>query len=466
MIRRCPLAFTVFLSLACSFSAAATLDQRSDSAVSAEIDRVLADKFHSDAPGAAVLAIKDGRILLRKGYGLADLELGVPIDPTHVFRIGSMTKQFTAVAILQLVEAGKIRLDDEITTYVPDYPLGGNRVTLSQLLTHTAGIPSIESQPEWLKTWRQDMTVTQLLAFTKDKPLDFAPGTDWKYSNSGYFLLGAVIEKSSRQSYADYIQTHIFTPAGMTSSSYGGEKRVIPQRIPGYSRDGTGWANAPYISMTQPFSAGALLSNVDDLWKWEQALSAGKLVSPALLAKAYTQVELPDGRTTNYGFGWQLGALGKRRTVEHGGGIQGFSSYELRIPDANFYVAILCNTDSAPASLKTVAASIARLALGEPERAAAPNPIPEPVLQDYVGVYRVNATATLAITVENGKLVGKLGGGQRPLATTASDEFSTPGNEMRLTFLRDSGHHVDRVLVRGDGPGPGQSWPRINPSPE
>jgi CubicO group peptidase (beta-lactamase class C family) len=426
------------------------------------MDRVLSEAFPDDAPGATVLVVHKGDVVFRKGYGLADLELGVPMEPTHVLRIGSMTKQFTAVAILQLVEAGKLRLDDEITRYVPDYPVGDNKVTLFQLLTHTAGIPSIEAQPEWLQAWRQDMTVTQLLAFTRDKPLDFTPGTDWKYSNTGYFLLGAVIEKVSGQSYADYIQSHIFTPADMSSSCYGSESRVIRQRVPGYSRAGKVWVNAPYFSMTQPFSAGGLLSSVDDLWKWEQALATGKLVSPALLAEAYSQVQLPDGRKSGYGFGWEIGTLGKHSTIQHGGGIQGFSSYELQIADAGFYVAILCNSDSPAVAPQKLAVQMARLALKEPEHATAHKVVPKLELNDYVGLYRVNADATLTITLENGKLVGQLGGGRRPLAATANDEFHTPGDEMRLTFLRDSADHVDRVMVRGNGPGPGLVWPRIS----
>jgi CubicO group peptidase (beta-lactamase class C family) len=460
MVRRYPLVVALWLSLLGANASAATGVENSDAAAAAEMNRILSDAFHSDAPGAAVLVVHKGEVVLRKGYGLADLELGVPIDPTHVFRIGSMTKQFTAVAVLQLVEAGKLRLDDQITQYVPDYPVGGNKVTLSQLLTHTSGIPSIEAQPEWLQSWRQDMTVPQLLAFTKDKPFDFPPGTDWKYSNTGYIVLGATIEKASGQSYADYIQTHIFAPADMTNSSYGSESRVIRGRIPGYSRDGKGWANAPYFSMTQPFSAGGLLSNVDDLWKWEQALAAGKLVSPALLAEAYKPVQLPDGRAAGYGFGWQVGTLGKHPTVEHGGSIQGFSSYELRVADEGFYMAILCNTESPAVSPHTMAERIARLALNEPEQAAAANDIVNPELHDFVGDYLISAGGTLKIILEDGKLVGQIGGGRRPLAASATDEFSTPGNEMRLTFLRDSAHHVDRTWVRGDGPGPGQIWPR------
>jgi D-alanyl-D-alanine carboxypeptidase len=348
----------IVLSLCLSFVAAGAHAQTAAPAraepAAAEIDRLLAGIFPSNAPGAAVLVMHNNQVLLRKGYGLADLELGVPMDPTDVLRLCSITKQFTAVAILQLVEAGKLKLDDDITNYVPDCPTGGNKITLTHLLTHTSGLPSIDEQPQWLKAWRQDLTLTQILDFTRGLPPDFPPGSDWKYSNTGYILLGAVIEKVSGQSYAQYIQSHIFTPAGMTDSYYANDNRIIPRRVPGYSRDGKQWANAPYFSMTQTFSAGALLSTVDDLWKWEQALQEGKLVSLALLAKAYTQGHLPDGRPTRYGFGWQLGSIGSHATVEHGGGIPGFAAYELRVADAGLYIAILCNTNEPHASLPTL----------------------------------------------------------------------------------------------------------------
>jgi D-alanyl-D-alanine carboxypeptidase len=433
---------------------------------SAKIDELLRSAFPADAPGAAVLVVQDGKTVLRKGYGMANLELGVPVDSDNVFRICSITKQFTAVAILQLVEAGKVRLDDDIHLYVPDYPTGDTKVTLAQLLQHTAGIPSIGSQSEWAEIWRKDMSVTELLALTKNKPLEFAPGTNFKYSNTGYVLLGAVIEKASGQSYADYIQAHIFAPAGMTSSYYDTASRVIPHRTAGYMRDDKntaasglqpgGWTNAPFISMTQPYSAGSVLSTVDDMWKWEQALAAGKLVSPALLTKAYTQAVLPDGRETNYGFGWELGTLGGHPTVEHGGGMPGFSADEMRIPDSDIYIVILANAYNLPVSPRSLVHGIAELMLHVTSSAPTVSPGP---LEDYVGQYRVGPGQELVIRIVDGKLVGRMGG-ERPLRAVDVDTFSTPGNEMRLTFLRNAEHKVDRVLVRPDAPGPGLTWPR------
>jgi D-alanyl-D-alanine carboxypeptidase len=424
----------------------------------AQIDQILSKEIPANGPGAAVLVVNHGETVLRKGYGLADLELGVPIDPTQVFRICSITKQFTAVAILQLVEAGKLKLDDPITSFVPDYPTGGATVTIGQLLTHTSGIPSIQSQSEWAEMWRKDMSVAELLTVTKNKPLDFAPGTNFKYSNTGYVLLGAVIEKASGQSYADYIQSHIFAPAGMTSSYYDTPTRIIPHRVPGYMRDDKEWQNAPFISMTQPYSAGSLLSTVEDMWKWEQALAAGKLIGPALLAKAYTQAVLPDGRGTHYGFGWELSTLGVHPTVEHGGGMPGFSAYEIRIPDSDIYIVILANAYNLPTSPRSLAHRIAEamLHLASSESAA----LPATTLQDYAGAYRIAPNANFIATVEDGKLMGQLGPGKRPLVARAIDTFEEPGGEMQFIFKRDASKHVDRVKVRPDAPGPELDWPR------
>jgi D-alanyl-D-alanine carboxypeptidase len=263
----------------------------------AEMGRMLATVFPSNAPGAAVLVVQNGTVKLRKGYGLADLEFGVPMDPSNVFPICSITKQFTAVAILQLVEAGKLKLTDDLGMFVPDYSTGKTNVTLAQLLAHTSGIPNVSNDLERQKMWQENITPNQMLDFIRNKPLDFPPGSDWKYSNTGYILLGLVIEKASGQRYPDYIRTHLLAPAGMTHSYYADNN---PRRFHGYSPSGKSWTNAPYFNLTQAFSAGALLSTVDDLWAWEKTLQAGRLVNVSLLASAYVEGHLPDGRTRIY----------------------------------------------------------------------------------------------------------------------------------------------------------------------
>ncbi len=421
----------------------------------AKIDQLLRAAFPVDGPGAAVIVVQNEQVVLRKGYGMANLELGVPVDPGNVVRICSITKQVTAVAILQLVEAGKVQLDDDIHLYVPDYPIGEAKVTLAQLLGHTAGIPSIETLAEWAKSWREDRTLDQLLEVIKKSPLDFPPGTDFRYSNNGYVLLGAVIEKVSGQTYADYVRTHLFQPAGMTHSDYDSATRLIAHRAAGYVRENKAWVNAPYISMTQPYSSGSLVSSVDDMWQWERALSSGKLIGSALLAQAQTAGQLPDGRSTNYGFGWEVDQLGAHAVLQHAGGMPGFCAHVLKVPDAGLFIVVLCNTSEPSQSPRSLTQRIARLLLNEPESSY--TVVPPASLEDYVGTYRVAPGRQLVISIVDGKLVGRLGG-KRSLHPIEVDTFASTDNEMRFTFLRNADHKVDRVLARADAPGPSLEW--------
>ena len=185
----------------------------------AGIDSMLTALYPAAEPGAAILVARDGQVLMRKAYGAASVELGVPLRPEHVFRLGSITKQFTAVALLMLVDEGKVALDDEITRFFPDYPTHGHRITVEHLLTHTSGIQSYTGMPAYVAGMRRDLTTDQLIEMFRDQPMEFAPGERWNYNNSGYALLGAIIEKASGMPYADFLRTRIFEPLGMRSSS-------------------------------------------------------------------------------------------------------------------------------------------------------------------------------------------------------------------------------------------------------
>jgi D-alanyl-D-alanine carboxypeptidase len=254
------LALVAALALAASAAPAAA---RSDAAAGPEIagqmDALLSAAYAPAGPGAAVLVMKDGTPLLRKGYGLANLDLGVPIRPEMVFRLGSITKQFTAVGILRLVHEGKVSLDDDITRFLPEYPTHGLRITVENLLTHTSGIRNYTDMASWLALWRKDFTVPSLIDLFKDKPMQFSPGERFEYDNSCYILLGAILEKASGRGYADFIRQRIFEPLGMKHSYYGAIDPIIPGRVAGYERAGYGFVNATYLSMTQPYAAGSLL---------------------------------------------------------------------------------------------------------------------------------------------------------------------------------------------------------------
>ncbi|MFP5287803.1 MAG: serine hydrolase domain-containing protein, partial [Thermoanaerobaculia bacterium] len=283
-------------------------------------DELFSRAYPAGEPGAAVLIAKDGQIVLRKGYGMANVELGVPIQPDMVFNLASITKQFTAAAILMLQERGKLSVEDEVTKYLPDYPTHGQKVTLHHLLTHTSGIPNFTGLPEWWPRVREDMTVQQVIDLFKDKPLDFSPGEKLSYSNSGYILLGAVLEKVSGKSYEDFIEQEIFAPLGMKRSRYGHETELVPGRVAGYDQEEDACKVAEYMSLTQGYAAGALLSTVDDLALWAEVLSSEKLLKTASLERMTTPAKLTSGQSTGYAYGLGIADEDGTRILEHGGG--------------------------------------------------------------------------------------------------------------------------------------------------
>jgi len=227
--------------------------------------KILAEYYNADEPGATLLVAQKGTILYAGGRGLANMELQIPLESNHVLRLGSITKQFTAVAILMLMEEGKLSLQDDITKFIPDYPTLGKTITIEHLLTHTSGIQSMTDMPGFMDNIRNDMTTDEMLDYFKNEPMNFEPGETFRYNNSGYFLLGVIIEKVSGMTYAEFIQKRIFDKVGMKDSYYGDAEQIIPMRASGYERTPDGFINAPYLSMTIPYAAGSLLSTVEDI---------------------------------------------------------------------------------------------------------------------------------------------------------------------------------------------------------
>lgn len=377
-IRRSVLALLVF-----SLSAAASADD-----LASRLDRIFSDAYPATGPGAAVIVVRDGKPILRKGYGLANVELSVPITPEMVFRIGSVTKQFTAAAILKLVEAGKLSLSDEIGRFLPDFPASGRAITIEQLLNHTSGIRSVTEMPSWHSRNREDWTLSQIIAFFQNEPADFEPGARWKYNNSGYILLGAVIEKVSGKTYGDFLAETFFKPLGMERTRYGNDAPIVPGRVEGYVRTPAGVLNAPYLSMTQPYSAGALVSTVDDLARWQAALDTDAVLSPASRKRMWTPVTLPDGTATRYGFGWDIWSYEGHAVIEHGGSINGFVTASMRWPDDHVYVAVLSNAGGPGRDPRNLALRAASLVFGRPADDRKAVPLTPAALEQYAGSYK------------------------------------------------------------------------------
>jgi CubicO group peptidase (beta-lactamase class C family) len=325
---------------------------------------VLAELGQTPSAGLSVAVQRGADLLLAKGYGSADLENSVPITTETVFRIGSITKQFTAVSVLRLMERGRIRLQDPITRFLPGFPTQGHTVTIHHLLTHTSGIKSYTGDERFEELSRRDLADEELLELFVHDTFDFAPGEQWKYNNSAYYLLGMIIEEITGQEYADYLDEHIFDPLGMTGSSYCDLRAMVPHRARGYSVDDGELVNSAPISMNTPGAAGALCSTTLDLLRWQRALDGNRLISPESRRLMLTSAVLNDGETTGYGYGLGIGDLEGHPTVSHGGGINGFSTALATYPDDDLVVVVLGNTESRVTGL--VANGIARILLGLP----------------------------------------------------------------------------------------------------
>jgi D-alanyl-D-alanine carboxypeptidase len=414
----------------------------------AAIDQLFRSAVKPGEPGVTVIVMQKGKALLRAAYGMANLELGVALAPEHALRIGSVTKQFTSAAIMALAEEGKLAVSDPITKYLPDYPTQGRTITVEHLLTHTSGIQSYTDMPKWLGMWRQDLTPAEIIGVFKNEPMQFAPGQRYRYNNSGYILLGAIIEKVTGKSYADFVRERIFAPLGMTHTRYDVTEDVIPGRAAGYARAAGKIVNAQYLSMTQPYAAGALISTVDDLAAWDEGLSAGRVVSAASLAKMFTPYKLASGNDAGYGYGWQIGQYEGLAVQEHGGGIHGFRAYVLRIPSERVYVAVLSNLAASEPNPGLLARKAAAIAVGKPlANPPAVSSMPEQ-LDAFVGRYRTPSGARHAVTREGTRMFVALSGeGRTEVFASAGDVFYQKDGFLRLRFERDPSGKVTRLIV-------------------
>lgn len=409
-------------------------------------DQLFSQTFPAGGPGAAVLIVENGKVLLRKGYGMANVELGVPIQPEMVFEIASVTKQFTAAAILMLQERGKLSVEDDITKHLPDYPTHGQKITIHHLLTHTSGIPNFTALPEWRPRMREDMTVQQIIDMFKDKPLDFKPEETVSYSNSGYILLGAIIEKASGKSYEDFIEQEIFAPLGMKQSRYGRREEIVPGRVAGYEKTEDGFGVAQFISWTQSAGAGGLMSTVDDLALWTAALSSEKLLKKASLQQMTTPAKLASGEATPVAYGLGIWEEDGARIFEHSGGIPGFNTDVLIIPDRRLSVIVLSNITGQEPGAEALAYRLAMKALGKETVAVDLDPS---TLDEYVGVYRFNETLTRMVYRQENKLFTRRRGGlTQEISVRSKDDFFNQDTDSRIHFRRDDQGKITAMEFR------------------
>lgn len=303
----------------------------------------------------AVLVARGGEVLFSRGYGHANLEWDIANTPESKFRLGSVTKQFTAASILLLEERGKLSIADPVNKYLADGPAAWKDVTLHHLLTHTSGIPSFTGFPEYPGIKKRTHTPEQLVALFRGRPLEFAPGDKYRYNNSGYVLLGYLVEKVSGVSYERFVRENLFEPLDMKDSGYDLAATIIPRRASGYTLRPSGMVNADYTDMTVPHGAGALYSTTSDLLRWAEGLFGGKVLRPASLAKMTTPFR------NKYACGLLVSERAGHKVIEHGGGIEGFNTMLAWYPEDKLAVVVLGNLNgTAPGK---IAAAVAEAAL-------------------------------------------------------------------------------------------------------
>lgn len=343
----------------------------------------------------AVLIMKHNKVLLKHTYGLADEEWNVPNTSETKFRIGSITKQFTAACILQLAEVNKLSLNDKLSKFFPDYPKGDS-VTIHMLLDHTSGIANFTALPDFDKVGRLSWSKDSIIDFFKNKPYNFSPGTKFNYSNSGFFLLGCIIEKVSGQSYNDYLRQHILDKLGMTNTGVDRLDSILHFRAKGYSKNGSHYVNAEFISMEWPFSAGVLYSTLDDMYKWDRALYGSSVLSEASKKKMFTP------NLSHYGYGIIIDSFENHLRIWHNGGIPGFLSHFTRFPGEDMCIILFSNnesnTDLIDAGLSNILFDIPVIMPYEHKEVK----IDPAILDRYVGKY--SAFMTLDFIKKDGKL--------------------------------------------------------------
>jgi CubicO group peptidase (beta-lactamase class C family) len=423
----------------------------------AEVDALFAPWAGTATPGAGVLVIQDGRVLLKRGYGLADLESGSPIEPNTAFLLGSVSKQFTAMAIMILAERGKLGYDDPLARFFPGFPAYARRITVRHLLNHTSGLQDYEElfvktgkiPANWPRSIKEPpdkyepSAADALRLLEQQTELRFQPGSKWEYSNSGYMVLGQIVEKASGQRYRDFLRDDIFRPLGMTETAvYDETKPEIPKRAASYRQDGSKFPNIDYTPLNGIYGEDNVVSTLNDMYKWDQALYTEALVRQSTLAQALTPGRLNDNSATDYGFGWSIGDRLGLHYVEHGGSWLGFRNFVLRYPLQHFSVVVLSNL--AQFDPGAVANKIARIYLQDQMTLPVEKHVSPQVLEEYVGEYQFRPRAAAEVTMEGGQLWIRLPHGRRQkLLAESETRFFVEGEEyVQVEFNRDAGGNV------------------------
>jgi CubicO group peptidase (beta-lactamase class C family) len=349
------------------------------------------------------------------------------------------------------MEQGKLSLSDDIRKYIPDFPQKNKAISIESLLTHTSGVINYTGLPSFTaELKRKDLSPKQLIDLFKDEALEFEPGTDYKYSNSGYVLLGYIIEKLTGKTYGEYIEEAIFKPLGMRNSYYDSPSKLIVGRVPGYVQRNGQYRNADFLSMTLPYAAGSLAANAEDIQKWYNALHNGQFLKPETIKKAFSSFKLSNGRLTGYGYGWETGNVQGSASVKHVGVVNGFFTYAAFLPDENLSISILTNCDS-PADLDILASKMLAVALGKPYKYKKII-LTAYEMEDYQGIYMLENGGEHTIRLQDGNLMYYYSGGLKTsLIPYEKGHFILGSTLTSFHFTQDNSGKVDGFTINGTG---------------
>jgi CubicO group peptidase (beta-lactamase class C family) len=394
-----------------------------------------------------VLIAKDGQTLFAKGYGFANVEHEVPNTPKTKFRLASVSKQFVATGIMLLEHDGKLKVEDPLKKHLPDSPKAWADVTLHQLMSHTSGVPENLRPALFKGMWPQPTDLEHILDVIKEKPLDFKSGEKYSYSNTGYVLLGLVIEKLSGRPYGDFLRDRIFKPLGMTDTGVDRRNLVLKHRANNYGLSKGDFVHAQYIDLSQVYAAGSLYSTVEDLLKWDTALYTDKILPQKSLEKMWTAVK------DNYGYGWLIRKRDDRKQILHTGGLPGCQTIVCRYPEQHVFVAVLCNVEGSPHV--HVSYDLGAIALGDPydlpaERKEAK--IDPKILDAYVGEYDFKPKVVMTISKRDDGLYAQASGqGRFQILPESETKFFSKSDELTIAFAKDEKGTVTELVFHQNG---------------
>ncbi len=417
----------------------------SGQSASEKIDAYLTASEKAGLFSGSALIVEKNNVILNKGYGYKDVLAKTRNDANTIYQLGSITKQFTAAIILKLEEQKKLKIKDRLSKYFPDFP-NADRITLEHLLTHTSGVFNITRDTSLSS--EKPTNREKIFATLKEKPLDFEPGTNYRYNNSGYVILGYIIEQVTGKRYEQVIREHILIPLQMNNTGFDFKNLKHPDKSVGYNfiADGRGF-KSPITDSTFSFSAGALYSTLEDLDKWNQALQNGKVLKKSSLKKAFTP------RLAGYGLGWKMDTIAAQPVIAHTGLISGFKSYNIMLPERNTRIIVLSNFSSFNEA--KAAKDLISILTDQPYELPKEGnevKVDESILKQYVGEYQLSSTTNIKIRLENGQLKGQLSGGpELDLFAKSEKDFFLKAADVQIEFVKNEKGEVEKLITYQGG---------------